>query len=55
MFNKINNIKTKSSPYNSNNLKVKYCPAFDKTTYRQKVEKLNVDKENVVKINKLLF
>lgn len=48
LYNKIVDITTKPSSYNPTNLKVKYCPAFDKTKYRQKTEKLNVDKDNVV-------
>ena len=48
LFNKIVNISQKPSLYNPINQRVKYCPAFDKTNYRKKVEKSIVDKDNMV-------
>ncbi len=48
LLKKILEIENKPSPYNPVNLKVKKCPAYEKTDYVNKQKRNDIHRENEV-------
>ena len=55
ILKKILEIENKPSPYHPVNLKIKKCPALEKTDFVYREKRENIHKENAVRFNRYLI